>query len=218
MSIDLILWAQNKANLATFARNRGLQVQDSEGNWQDAPGFTYTFWAGSGQFLTAQRTFKASRGVDIIDPVDREFGFSVKPAWMAAGVTAEKDGDVIGTYDRAQGPYSVFTATGALPSVGEVLDAYTPNEYLSGVVAIIRLYGQRAVDDAEEDTGQTGESWDRSKVAQAIRNNGTPISVAGGAINGYEWDGVRIFRYQDVDAWLSAQGLPGHEWLGGNTY
>lgn len=30
--------------------------------------------------------------------------------------------------------------------------------------------------------------------------------------------GVRLMRPSDVNAWLSSEGLPGHEWAGGNSY
>lgn len=32
----------------------------------------------------------------------------------------------------------------------------------------------------------------------------------------YELDGVRLIRAADFFAWLAANGLPGHEWFGGN--
>ncbi len=50
--IDLILHADTKATLATFARARGLQVQSAEGEWVNRRGVEWDWWAGSGKFRT----------------------------------------------------------------------------------------------------------------------------------------------------------------------
>ena len=66
MSIDLILHAPDLQTLATFARNRGLQVQ-REGEWVNRRGFEYTPWAGSGKFMTTKGTYD-DEGVELTPP------------------------------------------------------------------------------------------------------------------------------------------------------
>ena len=99
-------------------------------------------------------------------------------------------------------------------------DEITPPSFLPGYVALCRIYGSffntDKLDPDDTDPDKL-EQWTRSKVARYIKNNGTPGTVAGGAINYYELDDVRIFRPADVFAWLSARGLPHHEWAGGNS-
>ena len=102
---------------------------------------------------------------------------------------------------------------------------YVPPTFLNGEVALLRIYGNFFQTDKidggpvyDEEGNLLREQHDRSKVAQYIRNNGTPGTVAGGSINYYEVDGIRIFRAKDVQDWLAANNLPGHIWLGGNSY
>lgn len=93
----------------------------------------------------------------------------------------------------------------------------TPARYLDGVVAMMRLYfADDRLDPGDDPEGD--EQWKRSKVAKYIRDNGTPGSLAGGSIRYYEIDDVRLFRAADVQGWLASEGLPGHEWLGGNRF
>ena len=89
----------------------------------------------------------------------------------------------------------------------------TPATFLAGFVMMVRLYDSLFASD--QIAGGTGEQWARSKIAQYLKNNGTP-SVIGG-INFYAFGGVQIFRAADVVTWLGANNMPGHEWAGGNT-
>jgi hypothetical protein len=91
----------------------------------------------------------------------------------------------------------------------------TPPTFLAGFVMILRLHTVMYDSDRLADTG---EQWVKSRVAKYIKDNGVLGSVAGGAIPYYELSGVRIFRPADVTAWLAANNLPGHEWVGGNQY
>jgi hypothetical protein len=34
----------------------------------------------------------------------------------------------------------------------------------------------------------------------------------------YEIDGVRLLRPQDVEAFVQSRNIPGHIWVGGNSY
>ena len=220
MTLDLILRAATKADLATFVRNRGFQVQ-VDGVWTNVPGFEYCWWGGEGKVKTQLKTFQASADVDTVTAT--EFAFKAgHPIWMGAGVTAERDGVVIGTWDREQGPNSVFTrAAGETPVVGEFLDGYIPELLLSGVVAIARMSAQLFIDDElipDEADPDKLEQWARSIVARAIHNNAVNGTMANGEIPYKEWDGVRMFKPSSVNTWLAAHGLPGHIWQGGNVY
>ncbi len=225
MSMDLILWADTKADLKQFAVNRNL-FRDSVDE-QGKPikvrrrGFQYSWWAGTGKVMSVRKTLRTTRAVDIIQ--NGNFGFDV-PAlpWIGAGVTAERDGEIVGTYSRRQGPYEVFSLESEQTvKVSNKLDIYTPAKYLPGVVALCRLYDQVEANDKEntpKDDPEYKESWKRSKIAKAVKDNGVLINMANGDLTGYEWDGVRLLRYQDVEAWLTAKGLPTHTWQGGNKY
>lgn len=90
----------------------------------------------------------------------------------------------------------------------------TPATFLPGFVMLVRIHGQRAKSD-KIDNPADNEQHSRSRIAQWIKNNGTPGKT--GTINWYDVGGVRLYRYQDVADWLAANGLPGHEWAGGNT-
>ncbi len=228
MPLDLMLWAATKADLATFAKNRGLLVQNSDSEWVNARGFDYVWWEGgglTGKFVTEVKQLRASdQAVDIV--LGNEFGFQgAEPAWIGSGVTAEEprtvnSGGVIGVWDRRQGNYNVFTAVGAVPTVGTELDIYTPAEVLPGLLAKVRIFpplflSDRIIpDDLDPDKE---EQWARSLLVQAIKNNGTAGTVAGGAIPYYEWDGVRILRFVDVVTWLAARGRKPHIWAGGDN-
>lgn len=48
--MDLVLWASTKADLVAFAKAQG--IFDDDGNVK-AHRFDYTWWAGSGKFMTA---------------------------------------------------------------------------------------------------------------------------------------------------------------------
>jgi len=110
----------------------------------------------------------------------------------------------------------LMTAKGTYDAEGNEL---TPPTLLPGFVALVRIHGaffdgtrlEPAPDDPE-----ASEQWARSAVAQYIKNNGTPGTM--GSIPYYQIDGVRMFRPADVTAFLAANDLPGHEWLGGNAF
>lgn len=159
--IDIILWAPDRPTLRQFVINRGLLVDDGEGGFKRRDGFVDSWWAGTGNFMTAKGVY-------------------------------DNDGNEI-----------------------------TPPTFSPGQVALLRVYGSYFSDDVivpDDADPDKEEQWARSKIAQAIKNNGTPGSIQGGEITYYEWDGVRIFRAADVMTWLVANDLPGHEFMGGNRY
>lgn len=165
MSLDIILWAPSKAALAAWAASN----PPANPLWQDGEareGVGYTWWAGSGQFMTAPGVY---------------------------------DGDGI---------------------------EITPPTFAPGVVALLRLHSSFFSGDVEGD----GSRWDYSdpanpvakdqseysKAAKWIKNNGTPGTMAG--INYWEVGGVRLLKPADVEAFCEANNVPGHIWVGGNTY
>lgn len=88
----------------------------------------------------------------------------------------------------------------------------TPAVYMAGFVLLGRIHSGLAVSDA---IPGTGEQWQRSRVAEWIKNNGTPGIIGG--ITYYEVALVRLFRADDVFAWCATNGIPAHEWAGGNS-
>jgi hypothetical protein len=90
----------------------------------------------------------------------------------------------------------------------------TPATYIPGFVGIMTIYR------GDDNLADTGEQFVKSKVAKYIKDNGVfgRTSAANGNIPYYELSGVRIFRPQDVETWLAANGLPGHTWAEGNSY
>ena len=94
---------------------------------------------------------------------------------------------------------------------GQVLT--TPATYLPGFVMLARIHS--TLFDSDQIAGGTGEQWARSKIAQYIQTQGTPGAIGG--IYFYAFGGVQIFRAADVQAWLTTNAMPGHEWAGGNV-
>jgi hypothetical protein len=90
----------------------------------------------------------------------------------------------------------------------------SPAGELPGFVMLMHVY--RSDDQLASD----GEQWVKSKVAKYIKDNGVlgTTSANNGSIPYYELSGVRIFRPANVEAWLLANDLPGHTWVGGNQY
>lgn len=114
------------------------------------------------------------------------------------------------------GSGKMMTAKGTYDQDGNEI---TPPTFLPGFVALVRIHGQffednvLIPDDADPDKL---EQWARNRVVQYIKNNGTPGTM--GSIPYYEVDGVRMFRPADVKGFLNNKNLPGHEWLGGNSF
>jgi hypothetical protein len=106
------------------------------------------------------------------------------------------------------GSGKLMTQAGTYDSEGTEL---TPPNFLPGVVMLMNI--NRSDDQIDE--GQS-EQWHKSKLARYIRNNADSTGTMGG-ITYYQKNGVRLFRAQDVFAWLAANNLPSHEWLGGNS-
>lgn len=157
--LDLILWGNTKAAIATFARTNppGNPLMDADGNVR--PGVDYCWWGGSGQIM---KTKAVMDGMTVV----------------------------------------------------------TPATYIPGFAMIMRLH--TVMYEADKLTPAQGETeqWHRSRVVKYIKDNGVfgRTSAANGNIPYYELSGVRIFRPTDVFAWLDANGLPGHYWVGGNQW
>jgi len=102
-----------------------------------------------------------------------------------------------------------MTAAPVLDAQGNVT---TPATYMAGYVVNCRIHSTLFDEDKVPDA--KGEQWVRSKVAKWVKDNGTLGSIGG--IPTYTVNNVRLFRAADVQGWLEAKGLPGHEWAGGN--
>jgi len=99
----------------------------------------------------------------------------------------------------------------------------TPPVFASGVVALMKLHSaffeaDKLADQTYDENGVPQlEQWQRSNAAAWIKNNGTPGTTPQG-VNYYEVDGVRLFRPDDVLAFLEANNIPGHTWVDGCEY
>jgi len=62
------------------------------------------------------------------------------------------------------------------------------------------------------------EQWQRSNIIKYIKDNGTPGAMVGGTIPYYEIDSVHLLRPSDIEAFMAANNIPGHIWVGGNSY
>jgi hypothetical protein len=238
--IDLILHAADGQTLIQFARTYNLfrknadtvitdddpdsptfgdVLETIDNGWRQRRGFEYSPWAGSGKFLSANKQLRTSIAVD--QSTATEFAFNIgssTPAWLDTTVTAEANGEIIGTYTRKQGNFAVFTSTGTSPTVGATLDVYTQAEYLDGLVYLVRFSGSVADDDvADYDETETDQAA-KSKIVRWAKRNGTIGSTGGGDLDFAEVDGVKIFQPDQVNTWLETRGLPGHIWQGGNNY
>lgn len=235
MTLDLVLWAPDRATLRAFAENRLIQevVDDGEGGTtrRFRPGFEWTFWNGNGRLMRTPFAFRLSTTVDNVQ--GSLFGFAEPPSlptWLDDTTTIYKDGNLIGTYDRiAQGFVVYNTVAGeTTPTIGETVEVYSGPTFVPGVLVIMRISGARFMADripadmANDDDGDPisvedrAEQWGRSRIARWIKKNGTQGTNVG--ITYYEVDGVRIMRAQDVQERVAAWGVPGHQWLGGNSF
>ena len=265
--IDLILHAADGQTLVQFARNYGLfrknpdtivydtdpdspafndVLETIDNGWRQRRGFEYSPWAGTGQFLTKNKDFRASLDVEVVqdfvasipavidvDPetfeetiitpavpsVPAEVAVRVGanlPTWVDETTMAYNGSVFVGRFLRKQGNFAVFSGAA---SVGDTLDFYVPvAEYLDGLVYLVRLSFDVADEDqADEDETETGQAA-KSKIVRWAKRNGTVGQTGGGDLDFAEVDGVKIFQPDQVNAWLTNRGLPGHEWLGGNTY
>jgi len=104
-----------------------------------------------------------------------------------------------------------MTAAGEYDQDGNEI---TPPTFAPGYVIKMRIHSEffdwDRLDTEPADPDDVKE-WERSKVAQYVRNNGTPGTMGG--IPYYEVDGVRLFRRNDVEAFLNSNNLPSHTFL-----
>ena len=169
MSLDIILYAPGgKADMIAWAKvnppANPLLDEDDEGNMVTRPGVSFCWWAGSGQFKTAN-----------------------------------------GTYD------------------GEG-NEITPPTFAPGAVGLLRIHtilleNTHITDQTYDENGNPQlEQWERNQVAKWIKDNGTPGTMAGGTVPYYEVGTVRLLRPQDAEAFMAANNIAGHVWVGGNSY
>ena len=162
-----------------------------------------------------------------VPAVPAEFAFNVggnPPAWLDATdaegnftTVALRGMKAVGRFNRIQGNFAVFSG---VADVAEDLQIALPDpQFLDQFVILAHIHGSFFNDDRIDETveGEEVEQWQKSRIIKTIKNNGTPITVAND-IQGYDWGGVKLFRAADVQAFLASRGVPGHEWLGGNSY
>jgi hypothetical protein len=102
-----------------------------------------------------------------------------------------------------------MTAAPVLDKGGNVV---TPATFLAGYVVNCRIHDKLAKDDLIK-SAKT-EQWERSKIVKAIKEAGT-LGTFGG-IPCYTIDNVRLLKADAVFKWCQDNGVPSHEWFGGN--
>ena len=65
--IDLIFWAQTKAQFETFAKGKGYMITDEEGVTLTIRYVNLAWWAGSGKLMKVKGTYDAD-GVELTPP------------------------------------------------------------------------------------------------------------------------------------------------------
>ena len=119
------------------------------------------------------------------------------------------------------GSGNFMTAKGTYDGEGNEI---TPPTFAPGAVALLRISGDffqntKLADQTYDENGVPQlEQWQRSNIVQYIKDNGVLGSMQGGTIPYYEIDSVRLLRPSDVEEFMSANGIPGHIWVGGNSY
>ena len=114
-----------------------------------------------------------------------------------------------------------MTAKGTYDENGDELTAPT---FAPGVVALLRIHSSffestKLADQTYDEEGNPQlEQWQRSAVAKYIKDNGVYGTMTADNIPYYEIDNVRLLRPQDADAFCESRGIPGHIWVGGNSY
>jgi hypothetical protein len=128
-----------------------------------------------------------------------------------------------GGYTTREGfEYSWWAGSGKLMTAKGTYDGegaeITPPTFLPGFVALCRIHSSFFGDDVlvpDEANPDAAEQWAHSKFSRYVKNNGAPGTDSG--VSYYELDGVRLFRYADLQAKIAEWDVPGHEWLGGNV-
>jgi len=101
-------------------------------------------------------------------------------------------------------------------------DEITPPSFAPGVVALLRIHSDffentKLADQTYDEEGNPQlEQHQRSAVVKYIKDNGTASSMAG--IPYYQLGAVRLLRPEDADAFCVSNNIPGHQWVGGNSY
>jgi len=103
-------------------------------------------------------------------------------------------------------------------------DEITPPTFAPGAVALLRIYGSffqstKLADQTYDENGVPQlEQEQRSAIVKYVKDNGTPGTMTADNIPYYEIDGVRLLRPQDVESFMQSRNIPGHIWVGGNSY
>lgn len=126
------------------------------------------------------------------------------------------DGSKVAGFDYCwwAGSGQVMTS---LPVINDQGVVTTPAAFLPGFAMICRIYSSLFTSDNIASPVDS-EQWSKSKIAQAIKTAGTLGTIGTPPISFYQVGNFQLCRAADVQAWLAANNLPGHEWAGGNSF
>lgn len=94
------------------------------------------------------------------------------------------------------------------------LDDLNPENIEPGLFVLIRFSGEFLKSDLiliPENTEQEYKIWDRSKIANYFKTQGTSGELSG--IPYYELGGIRVFTYFDLNTFLKNKNMPSHRLL-----
>ena len=143
--------------------------------------------------------------------LDGEFtprkGLSIGP-WNADGVFPTKNA----TYDENDNQLTARTVAAGFVAILRFRDDFRipVTKTIDGEQVTVNQSDKLEVDPEADNT----EQHMRSRIARFIKNNG--VKGKTGTINHWKLDGVKLYRYPDVMAFLDAKGLPKFVRGGGN--
>lgn len=147
---------------------------------------------------------------------------TIRSVLQSRGLAAQDEGEWV--FPRGV-DISLWNGTGKImraPGIYAEGVEVTPPSYVAGFSVLLRFSYQVEIDDRiEGDTDEDGDTipeadrgtiYGRSQIVRQIKKNGTPGRAAG--LDYYELpNGLRFFRYEDVQAKCAEWGTPGHEFL-----
>lgn len=207
MTVDIVIRGNTRKELVEWGKRNNVikEVENDQGETvnQLRNGFYWSQWNGSAVMMKSPLTSRGKLPVAIVQ--EPRFGFTIPatrslPGWVDDTVTAnDADGNVVGTYDREQGGYAVFRATGDVPAVDDELEIFSGPTFWPGFYVLFRF------------------SENRMKEYRALKKIVRTEGVQGdaGGIRYFSWDGIEFAKLSDIEKLMEQQGTPGHEFAGG---
>jgi len=192
--IDVLLYAPEKQTIIDLLRDRGLQEQ----------------------YVTKP----AEYSYEYIEPVLDEEGNTVTEGYIQETEVAPAE---MGWRNASEvdwcwwaGSGKFMTAKGEYDQDGNQI---TAPEFLPGYLMMLRIYGTRFENDKRTTTKENPKQHDKSNFARTFKTAGSSKNFFEiPNVKYYEVDLVRWVDPDDCQQFLADNGLPGHQWLGGNSF